>query len=141
MSAYSVVGDSANTASRIEGLNKHLGTRILASDVVVAGLDDLLFRRLGVYRLVGRTMPLPIFEILGRREHTDDRQEQLCRSFTNALAAFEAEAWQEAARLFEGHLATYPEDVPARFLLPFCRDYCVKPPAVAEPWIIEMRSK
>ena len=37
---YSIVGDCANTASRIEGLNKKLGTQILAaSGVVEEGLS------------------------------------------------------------------------------------------------------
>ncbi|MGH8597803.1 MAG: CHASE2 domain-containing protein, partial [Gammaproteobacteria bacterium] len=39
---YSIVGDCANTASRIEGLNKHVGTQLLATESVVAGLENLL---------------------------------------------------------------------------------------------------
>ena len=139
--AYAVIGDSANTASRIEGLSKHLGTRILASDTVMAGLDDVPSRRVGVYRFVGKAMPVSIFEILGQDHGENDRRERLCRSFAEALATFEAARWREALRYFEAHLAAYPDDAPARFLLTLCRDYCAKPPAVAEPWIIQMRSK
>ena len=64
--AYSVVGDAVNTASRIEGLNKQLGTRILATDTVVEGLPELLLRPLGRFLPVGKTRPLRLFEILGR---------------------------------------------------------------------------
>ena len=38
---YTVVGDAVNTASRIEQLNKHLGTRILATRAVVEGVSEL----------------------------------------------------------------------------------------------------
>ena len=41
---YSIVGDCANTASRVEGLNKHIGTQLLATESVVAGLDNILVR-------------------------------------------------------------------------------------------------
>ncbi|MDH5356453.1 MAG: adenylate/guanylate cyclase domain-containing protein, partial [Gammaproteobacteria bacterium] len=61
---YSIVGDCANTASRIEGLNKHVGTQILATDVVVEGIDGLLLRPIGDFVFVGKTEPLPIIEIL-----------------------------------------------------------------------------
>jgi len=45
--AWSVVGDIPNTASRIQGLSKHLGTRMLASCTVVGDFDELLTRRVG----------------------------------------------------------------------------------------------
>ena len=37
---YRAVGDCVNTASRLEGLNKHLKTRILVSEDVIAGIDE-----------------------------------------------------------------------------------------------------
>lgn len=41
---YSIVGDCANTASRVEGLNKHIGTQLLATESAVVGLDNILVR-------------------------------------------------------------------------------------------------
>ncbi|MDH3693494.1 MAG: adenylate/guanylate cyclase domain-containing protein, partial [Gammaproteobacteria bacterium] len=38
---YSLTGDTINTASRIENLNKYLGTRLLAGAATVDGLDDV----------------------------------------------------------------------------------------------------
>ncbi|MGH8547688.1 MAG: CHASE2 domain-containing protein, partial [Methylococcales bacterium] len=44
---YSIVGDCANTAARIEGLNKQVATQFLASGSVMEGIDGLLTRFLG----------------------------------------------------------------------------------------------
>ena len=58
--AYHVVGDIVNTTARIERLNKHLGTRILASNEVASDLDALLLRPLGSFKLVGVSSPVSI---------------------------------------------------------------------------------
>ena len=64
---YSIVGDCANTASRLEGLNKYLGTQIIASGEVVAGLDEFVYRPLGLFQLKGKDTASTVFEILGER--------------------------------------------------------------------------
>ena len=55
---YRAVGDIVNTATRLEGLNKHLGTRILVSADVLQGLDGLLTRELGAFLLAGKSRPV-----------------------------------------------------------------------------------
>ena len=119
--AYSVVGDAVNTAARLESLNKQLGTRILASDVVLAEPGDLLYRPLGRFLVFGRTRPLAIAELLGRRGDPHDRA--LLAGFAAALACFEAERWAAAAAGFEALLADHPDDGPTRFYLERCRRY------------------
>ena len=71
--AWSVVGDIPNTASRIEGLNKYLGTSILASGEAVGDLDDVLTRRLGRFRLFGKADALDIHEVVARRSEASPR--------------------------------------------------------------------
>ena len=67
---YHVVGDIPNTASRIQGLNRLLGTTILASDSVVRGLQDLCVRPVGRFELAGRPGELAIVEISCLRAET-----------------------------------------------------------------------
>ena len=52
--AYSVVGDCVNTASRLETLNKQVGTRIIAASAVIDGLDEIVTRPLGRFQLFGK---------------------------------------------------------------------------------------
>ena len=42
---YGATGDTITTASRLDGLNKHLGTNILVSAEVIRDLDDFLSSR------------------------------------------------------------------------------------------------
>jgi len=138
---YSIVGDCANTASRIEGLNKHLGTRILATGTVVVGQDTLLVRSLGNYRFVGKTEALPITEVMAIKGGATASQIELCERFAPALAAFEQGNWAHAAKLFENLLTAFSQDGPTRFLLERCRANLQPGAAPAEPGIIAMTAK
>lgn len=118
---YSIVGDCANTASRIEGLNKHLGTRILATRTVIDNQNELLVRYLGKYRFVGKNEALPIAEVVATKAGAMASQLDLCARFTPALAAFDQGDWAQAVEHFEGLLNDFPQDGPTRFLLDRCK--------------------
>ena len=77
---YRAVGDIVNTASRIQGLNKVLGTRLLASEETVRGLDDIVARPLGSFLLVGKAKPVSIVELLGLRDALDQRPSRTLRA-------------------------------------------------------------
>jgi adenylate cyclase len=93
--AYNTVGDIPNTASRIEDLNKHLGTRILATEevVVVAGMRHLLLRRIGGFRLMGKVDPVSIYEILCPLSASGDADRLRCEAYGEALDIFEQGRW------------------------------------------------
>ncbi len=137
--AYSVVGDPVNTAARIEGLNKPLGTRILASEIVVGDLPELLLRRLGRFLPVGKTQPLRLVEVVGRQGEPHDRR--LLDAFAAGLARFEVEDWSAAAAAFAAILAAHPQDGPARFYLDLCRRYQTGAPLPPDPSLIRLEHK
>jgi adenylate cyclase len=138
--AYDVTGDTANTASRIEGMNKYLGTTILASETVVGDLDGLFLRRMGSFRLKGKSGSVSIFEIIARRENAGTADVDLCTRFAAALSAFESKRWSDAAKQFAAVLSEYPADGPARFYLERSGQYSAAPPP-DDRWIIEMGTK
>ena len=63
---YAVIGDTVNTASRLEGLNKELGTRLLLSPGTHDALAGALpTRGLGEVSVKGKGQPVPVFTIEG----------------------------------------------------------------------------
>jgi adenylate cyclase len=119
--AFRVMGDIVNTASRIEGLNKYLGTRLLATEEVVAGVDGLLLRPLGDFRLKGKQGVASVFEIMALRDGASREQTALCGRFAGAMEAFRAQRRDEACELFDAIAQAHPDDGPSRFYVEYCR--------------------
>jgi adenylate cyclase len=61
---YTAHGDTINTAARLESANKHLGTRICASEIVAKGVENFKGRPVGDIVLRGRSEPLRTYEPL-----------------------------------------------------------------------------
>jgi adenylate cyclase len=59
---YRALGDPINTASRLESVNKTLGTRMCVSETILAGCPDAQVRPVGRLVLKGKTQPLGVFE-------------------------------------------------------------------------------
>jgi adenylate cyclase len=114
------VGDTVNIAARLEALNKILGTEILVSEAVLAGLDEKRARRLGQFLLAGKTKPVSIAELTSRSDLQAPHLQEFHAEFENALAHFEAERWLEAYAAFSQLVLQFPDDGPARFYLRTC---------------------
>lgn len=122
---YRAVGDTVNTATRIEGLNKLLGTRILASAQVIEGLVGFGSRELGTFLLKGKTLTVTVFELIGHVEEINRTQphwQHLSVSFSRALALFKDHQWQQALDAFLAVNRDYPDDGPTRFYLNFLQN-------------------
>lgn len=119
---YTVMGDTVNVASRLEGLNKRYGTSNLATDLVRSATpDSALWREIDLVRVKGRDAPLGLFE---PAEPGDRVAAQRNERFAVALAAWRAREFQRAADLF-GALTEDP--VAARYAAS-ARDFVSTPP-------------
>ncbi len=139
--AYSIVGDIANTASRIEGLNRIIGTSVLASETVAGALADFVLRPLGRFRLRGKLEAVGIVEVLARRGEAAPAQLAMCEGFAAALGAFQARRWGEAAMLFEALRSEFPADGPTAFYAERCRMAGRAAPGEADPAVIRPDAK
>ncbi len=128
---FRAVGDMINTTSRIEGLNKYLGTRILVSAQIAAQVDGMIIRRAGKFRLKGKDDPLEIFQLVCRSEDCDQNFLDLREMFLEGLFRFEAGRWREAKSTFESLTNQYG-DGPSRFYLRLCDEYSIHGPP--ETW-------
>jgi adenylate cyclase len=138
---YRLVGDAVNTASRIEALSKHLGTKLLISEDVLADLDDLLTRPVGAFLLAGKGNPVRIAELVARTDDASAEQCWLCTAFADALAAYRARRWDEAVMRWSAILQRFPNDGPSRFYLQRTRHHAADPPPADWDAVERMTSK
>lgn len=120
---YTVIGDSVNLASRLQGLNKFYSTEILASEqtILEAG-SSLVSRQVDWASIAGRDEPAPVYEILALRATADAETLVLEARHRAALGLYRARKWDEAIALFDKTLQLLPHDGPSRIL----RDRCVR---------------
>jgi len=104
------VGDPVVTSSRLEQLNKALGTRILVSDAVAQGEHGHVFRDLGPFRLRGKRSDVRVLELVGHRQTISARQRGLCEGFEAAMQSYQAGESEAAAAAFRRLRRRYPED-------------------------------
>jgi adenylate cyclase len=114
MMSYTVMGDTVNLASRLEGANKEYGGRILVSEATVTGASVAIEAR-EIDRVVtlGQTQPQAVFEIMGRKGELTAAQLELRAHFSEGLAAYRAQRWKEARHAFETALLVMPDDGPS----------------------------
>jgi len=137
---YRPVGDIVNTASRVEGLNKYLGTRILVSEEVIGQLGDLLTRRLGEFLLAGKSKSVVVHELLCQKGECSEKQQNICAIFAEALDAFRRQSWDEATEKFLQSIK-YGDDGPSRFYIGLCEHYRNNPPGESWEGVIRMGKK
>ena len=138
---YGPTGDTVNTASRMDGLNKYLDTEILVSQEVIAGLDGFLTREVGKFLLRGKVNAVVVHELICGIEEAGVKQRKSCEIFADALISFRRQRWDEARDKFMHCIEGSGDDGPSRFYLKLCAQYQDHPPE--EPWdgIIQLEEK
>jgi adenylate cyclase len=137
---YTVLGDTVNLASRLEGVNKVYGTRILLSGETSQRVkDQLLVRELDLVQVKGRGQPVTIYELVGAAPAAGNAA--WLTVFAEGLAAYRGRQWPEAARAFEEVLQLKPGDRPAQVFLKRCRAYAAAPPPLDWQGVFILESK
>lgn len=123
---YTVMSDTVNLASRLEGANKYFGTVIMASEMTVnKSRSAYTWRELDMVRVQGRDEPIRAYEPLA--EKNQETQEHGIRAATYAmgLACWRARDFAKAAELFESAAG---DDPPCEYFARRARTLAAHPP-------------
>ena len=126
---YTVVGDTVNTASRFEGLNKLYGTRIIIGESTRALVQDrFVARPLDFVSVKGSARGVRIYELMAEASAADERTFAIARLGEKALDAYLQRRWDDALECCRKILELNHGDEPARILMERCRRYRETPP-------------
>jgi len=138
---YRAVGDVVNTSSRLQGLNKILGTRVLVSRDTLAGVDGLRVRELGDFMLAGKSNALNVCELIGVAAGGDEQVLERCTRFSDARQRFTARDFAEAERQFTALAEKFPDDGVAQFYAACCREHQLNAPPATWNGVVSVNVK
>ena len=138
---YTVMGDSVNLASRLEGINKEYGTRVVISEFTHERVKgDFFCRELDAVRVKGKVRPVKIFELVALRSDKDPRID-IIEPFAQALSHYREQEWDRAEEKFNEVLSKIPEDVVARLYLQRIANLREQPPGPGWDGVFTMKRK
>jgi adenylate cyclase len=127
---YTMMGDTVNTAARLEAVNKVYGSFTLVGDSTYRSAgDNIITREIDSVLVAGKEDPVTIYEIIGYPEDVDDRMQEAANHYAEGLEAYRNQDWNRALNFFNKALEATPDDGPSKTMLNRCNEYKVNPPA------------
>ncbi len=124
---YTALGENVNLASRLEGLNKHLGTAWLISGATKEGVRDrLITRAVGRFQLKGFEKPVEVFELIGFPDEAE-ASHPWREAFERALKNYQSGDTILAEMGFRQTLELRPNDGPSLYYLARLEELSAQP--------------
>ncbi len=131
---YTILGDAANLAARLEGANKMFGSYAMISENTWSQVHDQIYcRELGRIKVVGRHKPVRVFEPVC---FAGESHEEKLDLFVQALYFVYEQRYQQALELF----TSIADDPPAQVYIGYCRQM-LAPDAEAWDGIVNLTQK
>jgi len=129
---YTMMGDTVNTASRLEGANKAYGTYTMISEFAYKELNnEFVIRKLDLLKVVGKAKPIDVYELVCRKSEVLPEQLEMLEKYNVALNEYRSRNWDKAFSLFRDIVKKY-DDPPSKTYYDRCLKYKRTPPP--EDW-------
>ena len=104
-----MLGDAVNLASRVEGLTKYYGVKIITTDATMQDQTRFVFRQLDLVRVKGKKMGIAIYEVICRRKDLLPALNTEIELSNQALQYYFKKEWEKAQDLFISLNKEHPE--------------------------------
>jgi class 3 adenylate cyclase len=139
---YTLMGDTVNLASRLEGANKPYHTFVMLGEGTRDRLgDQIVTRELDFLAVKGKDKPVRVYELMGLAGQVDERTATLARRSDAALDLYRQTKFEESLQAFQGIIAEFGEDGPSRLYIGRCREYLKSPPPLDWDGVYRMTTK
>jgi adenylate cyclase len=126
---YTVMGDSVNLASRLEGANKPYHTHIMISEFTqLEAKNDIEVRQLDLLRVKGKAIPIKVFELVARKGELSDAQKKAFVHYQDGLNFYLAKQFGKAIEQFKKTQGLLPGDGPSEVYIQRSQGYLASPP-------------
>lgn len=120
-----VISDTVNLASRVEGLTKYLGAKVIVTSVVTDGLPEgheFSLRYIGSVKVKGKARAVGLSEVLDAEDEPARLAKEANRPlFERSVQRYAAGEFQDALQGFDAVLKANQADGAAAFLSRLCR--------------------
>jgi adenylate cyclase len=109
--AYTVMGDAVNLGSRLEGLTRQYGVKIIVSEATMQAAPEFLYKELDIVRVKGKQKAITIYEPLGITGDISIEQLASTQLLKQGLTVYRRQQWLEAREIFQKLGTQYPDEL------------------------------